>query len=40
MIENDEDENDKIHPFSNDLLNQNLNDVNINEELLLKKPTC
>ena len=38
MIENDEDENEKIHPFSNDILNQNLTEINVNEELLMKKP--
>ena len=36
MIENDEEQ--EISPFSNRELNQNLLEVNVNEELLMKKP--
>ena len=36
MIENDEEQ--EISPFSNREMNQNLLEVNVNEELLMKKP--
>ena len=37
MIEN-EDEIDKSLPFSNDILNQNLLEINVNDEMTMKKP--
>ena len=39
MIENDDNESENSLPFSNDALNQNLLEININEELALKKPS-
>ena len=38
MIENDDDSPEQTIPFSNETLNQNLLEINVNEELTMKKP--